>query len=136
MIDVVEILAKRSVLKKNRKCHPRATQPLEGTPIHPIWSLDREDWVALGDLQSGEQLSGKDGPVKALSLHLITKSQPVYNIEVHGEHVYEVGDCCVLVHNSTPCTENVIAAVSSATKPIIRSGVNRTIEANKQTRPL
>jgi hypothetical protein len=21
---------------------------LEGTPIHPVWSVDREDWVALG----------------------------------------------------------------------------------------
>gem|GEM_PF-2430699 len=27
-------------------------------------------------------------------------SQPVYNIEVHGEHVYQVGELGVLVHNS------------------------------------
>ncbi|MFN6140636.1 MAG: hypothetical protein ACK480_19280, partial [Planctomycetota bacterium] len=34
-----------------------------------------------------------------LSVTLSRVSQPVYNIEVHGEHVYQVGELGVLVHN-------------------------------------
>ena len=37
-----------------------------------------------------------------LSVSLSRVSQPVYNIEVHGEHVYQVGELGVLVHNSCP----------------------------------
>ena len=47
---------------------------LEGTTIHPIWSLDRSDWVPLGELTA-----------------VFQRTQPVYNVDVHGEHVYEVG---------------------------------------------
>ncbi len=35
-----------------------------------------------------------------LSVSLSQVSQPVYNIEVHGEHVYQVGELGLLVHNS------------------------------------
>ncbi|MFN6303040.1 MAG: hypothetical protein ACK42H_12700 [Planctomycetota bacterium] len=34
-----------------------------------------------------------------LSVTLSRVSQPVYNIEVHGEHVYQVGELGVVVHN-------------------------------------
>jgi hypothetical protein len=34
-----------------------------------------------------------------LSVALSRVSQPVYNIETHGEHVYQVGELGVLVHN-------------------------------------
>ncbi|MFM7561610.1 MAG: hypothetical protein ACKO81_01100, partial [Planctomycetota bacterium] len=32
---------------------------IEGTPIHPIWSVDRNDWVPLGAAQ--EKVSGTNG---------------------------------------------------------------------------
>ena len=35
-----------------------------------------------------------------LSVTLSRISQPVYNIEVHGEHVYQVGELGLVVHNS------------------------------------
>jgi hypothetical protein len=35
-----------------------------------------------------------------MSLACVTCSLPVYNIEVHGEHVYQVGGHGVLVHNT------------------------------------
>jgi hypothetical protein len=38
----------------------------------------------------------------ALSLTIEQKSVPVYNIEVFGEHVYEVGTVACLVHNTCP----------------------------------
>jgi hypothetical protein len=34
-----------------------------------------------------------------LSVSLSRVSQPVYNIEVHGEHVYQVGELGLVVHN-------------------------------------
>ena len=36
------------------------TSILEGTGIHPIWSLDRDDWTQLGELQPLERLAGRD----------------------------------------------------------------------------
>lgn len=81
------------------------TAILEGTPIHPIWSVDRQDWVPLGELESGERLQGADGLVTVLSLNIQTRSVRVYNLEIHGEHVYEVGEFGILVHNSGPSCE-------------------------------
>lgn len=73
---------------------------IEGTPIHPIWSVDRDDWVELGELQQGEQLLGQAGPAIVLSVTILNHPTAVYNIEVHGEHVYQVGELSVLVHNA------------------------------------
>ena len=72
---------------------------VEGTPTHPFWSVDRNGWVPLGELAVGEQLQGSDGNATVLSLTIEQKSVPVYNIEVFGEHVYEVGELGILVHN-------------------------------------
>ena len=74
-------------------------ETISGTPIHPIWSVDRNDWVPLGELTEGETLQSSNGIATVLSLALVTCSLPVYNIEVHGEHVYEVGELGLLVHN-------------------------------------
>jgi len=27
---------------------------IRATDVHPVWSVDREDWVAAGDLEPGE----------------------------------------------------------------------------------
>ena len=94
-------------------------ETIEGTTIHPIWSLDRNDWVPLGELQEGERLlSGLPRPASATSgigfegiegegqaaiviAHSIHhRSTPIYNIEVHGQHVYQVGELGLLVHNA------------------------------------
>ena len=72
---------------------------IEGTPIHPIWSVDRNDWVPLGELTEGESLQAADGLATVLSILVTNDSKPVYNIEVHGEHVYQAGELELLVHN-------------------------------------
>jgi hypothetical protein len=74
-------------------------ETINGTTIHPVWSVDRQEWVPLGELIEGETLQGLDGLAFVLSVTLSRVSQPVYNIEVHGEHVYQVGELGVLVHN-------------------------------------
>ncbi len=74
-------------------------ETLEGTTIHPIWSEDRQDWVPLGELLPNETLRAADGPAVVLSLIILNQPIAVYNIEVHGEYVYQVGQLGLLVHN-------------------------------------
>jgi hypothetical protein len=79
-------------------------ETITGTTIHPVWSIDREDWVPLGELVQGETLQGQSGLAVVLAVTLSRVAQPVYNLEVHGEHVYQVGMLGVLgvlVHNAT-----------------------------------
>jgi hypothetical protein len=78
-------------------------ETIEGTPIHPIWSVDRNDWVPLGELEEGEHLQAKDGLATVVSIALLQTATAVYNVEVHGEHVYEVGILGILVHNANEC---------------------------------
>ena len=91
-------------------------ETITGTTIHPVWSVDRQEWVPLAELADGERLCcdtesfglgfPSSLPPKAsglvLSVSLSRVSQPVYNFEVHGEHVYQVGELGVLVHNTCP----------------------------------
>ena len=91
-----------------------AVETITGTTIHPVWSVDRQEWVPLAELAQGEGLYcdtesfglgfPSSLPPKAsglvLSVSLSRVSQPVYNIEVHGEHVYQVGELGLLVHNT------------------------------------
>jgi hypothetical protein len=74
-------------------------ETITGTTIHPVWSVDRQEWVPLAELADGERLQGLDGLAVVLSVTLSRFSQPVYNIEVHGEHVYQVGELGLVVHN-------------------------------------
>ena len=73
---------------------------VEGTPIHPIWSIDRNDWVALGDLEEGEHLHSLDGLATVVAISVLQMAVTVYNVEVHSEHVYEVCTFGVLAHNA------------------------------------
>ncbi|MBX3420058.1 MAG: hypothetical protein KF752_00740 [Pirellulaceae bacterium] len=75
-------------------------QAITGTTIHPIWSEDRQDWVALGELEIGETLRSADGSAQVLSITIHNQPTAVYNIEVHGQHVYQVGEIALLVHNT------------------------------------
>ena len=79
-----------------------SVETITGTTIHPVWSVDRQEWVPLAELADGETLQGLDGLAVVLSVTLSRVTQPVYNIEVHGEHVYQVGELGVVVHNSCP----------------------------------
>ena len=77
-----------------------SVETITGTTIHPVWSVDRQEWVPLSELAEGERLQGLDGLAVVLGISLSRVSQPVYNIEVHGEHVYQVGELGLVVHNS------------------------------------
>jgi len=89
------------------------TEVLEGTTVHPIWSVDRNDWIQLSELQEGERLQATDGIATVVSIAIVSTNVPVYNIEVHGEHVYQVGELGVLVHNACPHIDGGIANVGN-----------------------
>ncbi len=101
-------------------------KPLVGTGNHPCWSLDRWGWVALRELQAGERMLGHRGPVRVGSVMSRVKEEPVYNIEVEGDHCYRVGEQGLLVHNSsahpgikelTPPTSATVYKAEDCTDP-------------------
>lgn len=77
------------------------TMPLGVTPGHPVWSEDRQDWVPVGELVPGETVKTFRGTTTVESYTMRDMPEPVFNLEVEGDHVYRVGDQGVLVHNAS-----------------------------------
>jgi hypothetical protein len=78
------------------------SQPLEVTAGHLLWSLDRDGWVAAGNLSEGERLAGEDGPVVVESVTTDAVSQAVYNLDVETDHRYLVTGEGIVAHNVSP----------------------------------
>lgn len=71
------------------------------TSNHPLWSVDRQEYVQAGQLDVGERVLTFSGDTKRVVTKLPRPGpQPVYNLEVHAEHVYFVGGDGILVHNA------------------------------------
>ena len=79
-------------------------EPLRGTGGHPLYSLDRDDWVRVRDLQVGERLQTAEGAVSVEALEKVRGEHRVYNLEVEGDHEYLVGEAGVRAHNELPCS--------------------------------
>ncbi len=75
-------------------------EPLRGTGSHPLFSLDRDDWVRVRDLQVGERLQTAEGAVTVEALEKVRGVHRVYNLEVEGDHEYLVGEAEVRAHNT------------------------------------
>ena len=76
-------------------------EPLGVTSNHSIYSSDRLDFVPAGELSGGETLRNLDGDVRIESIEQLGSEERVYNLEIHGEHVFRVASNGVLVHNSS-----------------------------------
>jgi len=76
-------------------------EPLGVTSNHSIYSSDRLDFVPAGELRVGETLRNLDGDVRIESIEQLGTQERVYNLEIHGEHVFRVASSGVLVHNSS-----------------------------------
>ncbi len=87
-------------------------QPLRGTGAHPLYSLDRDDWVRVRDLQVGERLQTAEGAVTVESLEKVRGVHRVYNLEVEGDHEYLVGEAGVRAHNG--CVVDDVIAETNA----------------------
>ncbi|MFI5379964.1 MAG: Hint domain-containing protein [Tepidisphaerales bacterium] len=72
---------------------------LEPTPVHRIFSEDRQDYVPAAQLKAGERLRTKSGIVTVESIRP-GGAERVYNLEVEGEHHFYVGTHAVLAHNA------------------------------------
>jgi hypothetical protein len=82
------------------------------TPEHPFFSVDRQAYIAAGELHPGEEvMTAGEKVVKFLSGKLRDKGEPVYNIEVWREHNYYVGSKgsgeFLLVHNNYVCLKGL-----------------------------
>lgn len=82
------------------------------TSNHPFWSVDRQDYVQAGSLQLDERVQTYSGDTKRVISKLARPGpEPVYNLEVHGEHVYYVGQRGILVHNTQGYKTDAVAGV-------------------------
>lgn len=79
-------------------------EPIGVTANHPIWSETRAEFVPAGELQVGEELRTLTGATHVESITARGPPEPVYNLEVHAQHVYQVAASGVLVHNQ--CSYN------------------------------
>ena len=77
-----------------------ATEALGITASHPLYSLDRDDWVRVRDLQMGERLQTADGAVAVQALERLRGAREVFNIEVDADHEYLVGELGLRAHNA------------------------------------
>ena len=78
-------------------------ETITGTPQHPVWSIEQQEWIDLGELEVGEHLWTEEGPIEIAHCRFLSTSESVYNIEVHGHHIYQIGELGVLVHNAKAC---------------------------------
>lgn len=74
---------------------------ITATGSHPFWNPNSFQWQPLEDFGIGDALASRQGLREITHIELLPEGATVYNIEVAGEHVYEVGECGVLVHNSS-----------------------------------
>ncbi|MCA9078376.1 MAG: putative Ig domain-containing protein [Planctomycetaceae bacterium] len=89
-----------------------------GTSSHPVWVQERQDWVRLDDLNVGETLESLSGPLVVRQIQRPKRVSDVYNIEVHGHHVYRISNDGILVHNNVACTafgNNLYPTISGGT---------------------
>lgn len=75
-------------------------EPIVCTPDHPTWSHDRQAFIKARDFESGERLLGNSRVHRVEKLVHLKKAAPVFNLEVHGQHVYQVSEFNLLVHNA------------------------------------
>lgn len=69
------------------------------TDNHPYWSEDRQDFVEVGKLRTGELVDTEYGLKHVISVTPIEYTEFLYNLET-TEHVFRVGSLGTLVHNS------------------------------------
>ncbi|QDU75859.1 hypothetical protein Pan97_29010 [Bremerella volcania] len=79
-------------------------KPIGVTSNHPFWSEDRQAFVTAGELKPGEHLQSGDKTVTLRRVDAVPGERRVYNLEVHGDHIYRVSCLGILVHNASAKT--------------------------------
>jgi hypothetical protein len=76
---------------------------IEGvTENHPFFSVDRNDFVPVGEMREGETVKIVDGltQITDIKSRFAKVGELLYNLETHNEHVYQVSNAGIVVHNS------------------------------------
>ena len=105
------------------------------TAQHPVYSLDRGDFVAAGELSAGERLATLAGPTAVLGIQPQHAAQTVYNLEVQGQHVFRVTSNGLLVHNSYGNAPKITAAAQSKGNKFFKGFLKRN-PTNQSTRQI
>ncbi|QDT85336.1 polymorphic toxin-type HINT domain-containing protein [Gimesia chilikensis] len=75
-------------------------EPIGATSQHPFWSRDRNAFVPAGELRIGEELKTALGTsTRVTSIEIRAGPETVYGLEVADEHVYQITNAGLLVHN-------------------------------------
>ena len=86
-------------------------KPIGATSSHPFWSLDRNEWVSVGELKIGETVKTKEGITQLSFKKKIEGLQTVYNLEIYREHNFLVSNRSLLVHNNCDAISSSITKV-------------------------
>ncbi len=72
------------------------------TDNHPFWSVDRNNFVAIGDMKEGDWVKTASGltQITKLDSRFARSGEMLYNLETHNEHVFQVTLAGILVHNT------------------------------------
>ncbi len=102
--NVVTGMFKHQADENTKVVHLKLEDQIELTGVtdnHPYWSEDRQDFVAVGELRTGELVDTAYGLKRVISVTPIEHHGFLYNLET-TEHVFRVGSLGTLVHNSCP----------------------------------
>jgi hypothetical protein len=72
------------------------------TDNHPFYSVDRHDFIPVGEMREGDFVKFNDGVTRITKLEsrFARPGEMLYNLETHNEHVYQVTTAGILVHNT------------------------------------
>lgn len=111
--------------------------PLGVTANHPLYSNDRDDWIAAGELKLGEQVTTVGGTATLTAKTQRPGLHKVYNMEVHRSHSYYVSQFGILAHNTGIDCKRINVGPSGHHVPAVRKTVGRPFEVARsdKTRP-
>jgi len=78
-------------------------QPLEITATHRLYSESHKNWMAVANLNPGNQLRTKHGKLVIDRISSMPGTHQVYNIEVQTKHSFYVSSQSILSHNVDAC---------------------------------
>lgn len=90
------------------------SKPLGVTANHPIWSETHQKYLAAGEFKIGEEVKTLNGTSKLLKVAQRPGLHTVYNLEIHKDHIFRVGESGILVHNKGP--EEIVTFFRGSTR--------------------
>ncbi|MEM7248201.1 MAG: RHS repeat-associated core domain-containing protein [Acidobacteriota bacterium] len=111
------------------------TEPIQTTPDHPFYSLDRQAWVLAGELLIGESLQTAAGATTVRTVGELGEPVPVFNLEVGGVHEFAITRMGIRVHND--CEVDYYRGAKPGEEPDFtpRPRVDYKTDANGHVKP-